>query len=186
MHPKKRLGQHFLTAPSYAKKIAESIDAEPSDHVLEIGPGRGALSVHLKKRFPGFHCVELDQDMILQLSAKLGPGDWVVHQCDALKFDFSKAGFPLHVVGNLPYSVGAMIIKKRCITVKTLFHAPLWCSVKSRSGLFRLPIQNRTGFYRYSANFSAVPVFYFMFPRARFFPSQKLNLRFSSFPFART
>jgi 16S rRNA (adenine1518-N6/adenine1519-N6)-dimethyltransferase len=184
MRPKKRLGQHFLTAPSYAKKIAASIDARPYDHVLEIGPGRGALSVHLKKLFPGFHCVELDQDMVLQLSAKLGPGDWVVHQCDALKFDFSEAGFPLHVVGNLPYSVGAMIIKK------TLFYGE---NIVSCTFMVQREVAQRiaspphsTGFYRYFASFSAVPVFYFMCPREFFFQNPELIRRFFSFVCAKT
>jgi 16S rRNA (adenine1518-N6/adenine1519-N6)-dimethyltransferase len=175
MHPKKRLGQHFLTAPSYAKKIAESIDAEPSDHVLEIGPGRGALSVHLKKRFPGFHCVELDQDMILQLSAKLGPGDWVVHQCDALKFDFSKAGFPLHVVGNLPYSVGAMIIKKTLYYGENIVSCTFMVQREVAQRIVSPPHSKQNGFLSIFCQFFGSPRILFHVPAGAFFPKPKIE-----------
>jgi 16S rRNA (adenine1518-N6/adenine1519-N6)-dimethyltransferase len=112
MKPKKKLGQHFLTAPSIAKRIAAAVPASAQDNVLEIGPGRGALSVFLKERFPAMHLVEYDADVTAELAGKLGKGSWVLHQGDVLEFDFSRAGFPIHVVGNLPYSIGAMIIKK--------------------------------------------------------------------------
>jgi 16S rRNA (adenine1518-N6/adenine1519-N6)-dimethyltransferase len=112
MIPKKHLGQHFLTAPSYAKKIAAAVPAADHEHVLEIGPGQGALSIFLKERFPYFHLVEIDETAIELLSQKLGDGTYTIHHKDVLDFDFHKVGFPLHVVGNLPYSIGAHIIKK--------------------------------------------------------------------------
>jgi 16S rRNA (adenine1518-N6/adenine1519-N6)-dimethyltransferase len=112
MRPKKSLGQHFLIAPSYAKKIADFVPSGKDGCVLEIGPGRGALSVFLKELFPSFHLVEIDGEVIPELKAKLGAGGWTLHECNALGFDFLKAGFPLHVVGNLPYSCAAMIIRK--------------------------------------------------------------------------
>ena len=70
MRPKKSYGQHFLTAPSFARRIAEAVPATAQDYVLEIGPGQGALSVFLEERFPSFHCVELDTDVIDILKSK--------------------------------------------------------------------------------------------------------------------
>jgi len=118
MGPKKYLGQHFLTAPAFAIRIAAAVPASAEEHVLEIGPGRGALSVHLLERFSGMHLVEVDGDAVSALKNKLGERDYLVHNEDVTAFDFSKAGFPLHVVGNLPYNIGALIIKK------TLMYAP--------------------------------------------------------------
>ncbi|MFP4164381.1 MAG: 16S rRNA (adenine(1518)-N(6)/adenine(1519)-N(6))-dimethyltransferase RsmA [Chitinispirillaceae bacterium] len=118
MGPKKHLGQHFLTAPAFAKRIALAVPASVGEHVLEIGPGHGALSTHLKEHFPDFHLVEVDQDAILRLREKLGEGQYAIHHSDILRFDYAEAGFPLHVVGNLPYNIGALIIKK------TLLYSP--------------------------------------------------------------
>jgi 16S rRNA (adenine1518-N6/adenine1519-N6)-dimethyltransferase len=175
MRPKKRFGQHFLTAPSYAKKIAESIDAQPFDHVLEIGPGKGALSVHLKKRFPHFHCVELDQDVVTQLTEKLGPGDWVLHQCDALEFDFSEAGFPLHVVGNLPYSVGAMIIKKTLLYGETIVSCTFMVQREVAMRIVSPPHSKRNGFLSIFCQFFGKPRILFHVPAGVFFPKPKID-----------
>jgi 16S rRNA (adenine1518-N6/adenine1519-N6)-dimethyltransferase len=109
---RKRLGQHFLVSRHHARRIVESVPAERDDNVLEIGPGRGALSVFLLERFPRFHCVEKDTAQLPQLREKLGPGAYTVHAEDVLTFDFARVGFPLHVVGNLPYSVAAPILHK--------------------------------------------------------------------------
>ena len=67
MRPKKHLGQHFLTSTRYAERIAESVPAGSGENVLEIGPGQGALSVYLKKRFPDFHLVEVDPEAVERL-----------------------------------------------------------------------------------------------------------------------
>jgi len=109
---KKHLGQHFLADAHYARKIADAVPASRTDSVLEIGPGTGALSVHLQERFPRFHMVELDSDVVPVLQKRLGQSGWTIHQANALSFDFEEAGFPLHVVGNLPYVTGARIIHK--------------------------------------------------------------------------
>ena len=112
MIPKKHLGQHFLTAPYYARKIVQAVPATGRENLLEIGPGPGALSIFLKERFPDFHLVEIDDAAIEPLLIKLGTGTYTLHNNDILSFDYRTAGFPLHVVGNLPYSIGAQIIKK--------------------------------------------------------------------------
>jgi len=118
MRPKKHLGQHFLTAPAFAKRIAAAVPACEGESVLEIGPGRGALSIHLLERFPKLHLVEVDSDAVCILKEKLGEGVYSIHNEDVMGFHFDLAGFPLHVVGNLPYNIGALIIKK------TLLYTP--------------------------------------------------------------
>ncbi|MDR2728729.1 MAG: hypothetical protein LBB56_06305, partial [Chitinispirillales bacterium] len=89
MGPKKHLGQHFLTAPAFAKRIAAAVPAREGENVLEIGPGRGALSVHLLERFPALHLVEVDRDAIGILKEKLGEGVYSIHNGDVMEFDFS-------------------------------------------------------------------------------------------------
>jgi len=119
-HAKKRFGQHFLHDPGVLARIVAAIDPQPTDHVVEVGPGLGALTVPLLARLPRLEVVELDRDVIPILREKcaaLGPEhELVVHQGDALEFDFASLaqGGPvptkLRLVGNLPYNVSTPLL----------------------------------------------------------------------------
>jgi 16S rRNA (adenine1518-N6/adenine1519-N6)-dimethyltransferase len=176
MGPKKHLGQHFLTSVSYARRIAESIPAEgPGEHLLEIGPGRGALSIHLKNRFPDFHCVEIDQDVIPLLSEKLGSGAWTLHHEDVLDFDFSKAGFPLHCAGNLPYSIGAMIIKKTLFYGRGIRSCTFMVQREVAQRIVAGPHCRQNGFLSIFCQFFGKPVLLFTIPPGAFFPRPNVD-----------
>jgi 16S rRNA (adenine1518-N6/adenine1519-N6)-dimethyltransferase len=175
MKPKKNLGQHFLTAPSYAKKIAAAVPAGPNDHVLEIGPGRGALSVFLHEYFPSFHLVEYDIDVTAELARKLGKGNWVLHQGDVLEFDFSKAGFPLHVVGNLPYSIGAMIIKKTLLYGNNILSCTFMVQREVANRIVGKAGTKRNGFLGIFCQFFGEIKILFHVPPGAFFPKPKVD-----------
>ncbi len=170
MAPKKHLGQHFLTAVRYAERIAQSIAAGEHENVLEIGPGNGALSVHLAKRFPGFHCVEIDPDVVGALRARMGDGRWVLHQCDALEFDFSAAGFPLHVIGNLPYSIGALVIKKTLLYGNNILSCTFMVQREVAERIAAAPHTKRNGFLSVFCQFFGKPRILFRVPPGAFFP----------------
>jgi 16S rRNA (adenine1518-N6/adenine1519-N6)-dimethyltransferase len=168
--PKKRLGQHFLTAPYYAERIAQAVPAAPGQPVLEIGPGTGALSVHLQKRFPAFHCVEKDGDVIPALSAKLGAGGHTIHHADALTFDFSKVGSPLHVVGNLPYSVAAFILKKVLLCGNAIASCTCMVQREVAERIAAPPHTKRNGFLSIFCQFFGAPRILFRVPPGAFYP----------------
>ncbi|MDR2577367.1 MAG: 16S rRNA (adenine(1518)-N(6)/adenine(1519)-N(6))-dimethyltransferase RsmA [Chitinispirillales bacterium] len=175
MGPKKYLGQHFLTAPATAKRIAAAVPASGDERVLEIGPGRGALSVHLVERFPEMHLVEVDRDAVGVLREKMGTGDYVIHNEDVMTFDFAKAGFPLHVAGNLPYNIGALIIKK------TLLYAPrvLSCTfMVQKEVAVRItagPGGRQNGFLSIFCGFFGTPRLLFHVPPGAFFPRPNVD-----------
>jgi 16S rRNA (adenine1518-N6/adenine1519-N6)-dimethyltransferase len=175
MKPKKKLGQHFLTAPSFARRIAEAVPACAHDNVLEIGPGRGALSIFLKERFPAMHLVEYDADVIPDLTRKLGEGAWVIHQGDVLEFDFSKAGFPLHVVGNLPYSIGAMIIKKTLLLGNDILSCTFMVQREVAGRIVAEAGTKRNGFLSIFCQFFGEPKILFHVPPGAFFPRPKVD-----------
>ena len=108
--PKKRLGQHFLKDPNTARIVAEGVG--PGDVVLEIGPGRGALTSVLAERAGTVHAVELDRDVLPLLRDALGGRtNVVVHEGDALAFDYaSLAPRPNKMVANLPYNVASPLV----------------------------------------------------------------------------
>lgn len=173
--PKKSLGQHFLTAPRYAEKIAQSVPARVDGHVLEVGPGNGALSLLLEKRFPGLHMVEIDPDLAAGLREKIGVGTWTLHVADILSFDIGRVGRPLHVVGNLPYNRAAMVIRK-CLTC-----APDVASVTfmvQRDVAKRIVAGTHTrqnGFLSIFCQFFGSPRILFHVPRGAFFPKPKVD-----------
>ena len=120
--PRKRFGQHFLKDPGIIEAIAQAIDPQPGDTVVEIGPGHGAITESLARRAGQLHCVELDRDLAAALRRRFGQRDNVtIHEADALKFDFCALGDSLRIVGNLPYNISTpllfhLIDCRECIT----------------------------------------------------------------------
>jgi len=111
---KKRLGQHFLHDPAVIKKLVMAIDPAPHDRIVEIGGGRGALTVPLSERVRSLHVIELDRELAaLLVDNTAAAGRVTVHHADALKFDYSElvdGGRPLRIVGNLPYNVSTPLL----------------------------------------------------------------------------
>jgi 16S rRNA (adenine1518-N6/adenine1519-N6)-dimethyltransferase len=108
--PKKRLGQHFLTDRHYLDRIVAEIDAKPGEAVVEIGPGPGALTERLALAVRPLHVVEIDRELAAALRTRFAPDAVVVHEGDALEFDFASLPADLRVVGNLPYNVSTPLL----------------------------------------------------------------------------
>ncbi len=111
---RKRFGQNFLHDQRIIAGIVAAIHPLPKDHLVEIGPGMGAITQPLLDSGTRLDVVELDRDLIPILQQKLGSSARLkIHQQDALKFDFcslAEAGEPLRVVGNLPYNISTPLI----------------------------------------------------------------------------
>jgi 16S rRNA (adenine1518-N6/adenine1519-N6)-dimethyltransferase len=106
------LGQHFLIDPEVAESTIRLADLDPGATVLEIGPGRGALTDRLRASGHPVIAVELDEDLASSLSARQDPGLTIVRG-DFLRIALEAlpAG-PLPVVANLPYSTGTAIVSR--------------------------------------------------------------------------
>jgi 16S rRNA (adenine1518-N6/adenine1519-N6)-dimethyltransferase len=108
---RKRFGQHFLE-PAWIARLLEALSPRPDDTFLEIGPGRGALTLPLAGRVHRVIAVEIDRDLVALLRERI-PGNVEVVECDFLNLDV--AGLlgdarPVRVVGNLPYNVASPIL----------------------------------------------------------------------------
>jgi len=111
--PRKRFGQHFLHDRAVIERILHAFDPRPGQVIVEIGPGRGALTLPLLERAGALHAIELDRDLAARLPAlAAGRGDLIVHQTDALAFDFSALAENkrLRVIGNLPYNISSPLL----------------------------------------------------------------------------
>ncbi len=108
---RKRFGQNFLVDPTIIQSLVSAIAPNRDDRILEIGPGLGALTKPLLSKLDHLEVVELDRDLIHQLQQFNTPDKTlVVHQHDALKFDFSSPKNPRRIVGNLPYNISTPLI----------------------------------------------------------------------------
>ncbi|SNT14787.1 16S rRNA (adenine1518-N6/adenine1519-N6)-dimethyltransferase [Noviherbaspirillum humi] len=112
--PRKRFGQNFLTDQSVLHDIIRAIDPRPEDAMVEIGPGLGAMTSLLLQSLRQLHVVELDRDLVARLKRDYPADRLVVHEGDALQFDFASLpvseGRKLRVVGNLPYNISSPLL----------------------------------------------------------------------------
>lgn len=112
--PRKRFGQHFLCDQNIVQRIVAAIHPAPADFLVEIGPGQGALTLPVLKLSRRLDVVEFDRDLIPELESRTsGRGDLIIHEADALSFDFAslhRGARMLRVFGNLPYNISTPLL----------------------------------------------------------------------------
>jgi 16S rRNA (adenine1518-N6/adenine1519-N6)-dimethyltransferase len=109
---RRRFGQHFLHDPKVIERIVATIDPRPGQALIEIGPGRGALTAPLLQRAGELTAIEIDRDLAGALQARFGaPLKLIV--ADVLDVDFTTLRAdrkPLRVIGNLPYNISTPLL----------------------------------------------------------------------------
>ena len=113
---KKSLGQHFLRDVKVIKKIINSLSIEPTEHVLEVGPGRGHLTRSILNRGVPLTAIELDTSLIRGPLAELRGKfeNFEIYHSDATSVSISDVGLankPYKFVSNLPYNSGTKILR---------------------------------------------------------------------------
>ncbi|MFL2622606.1 MAG: 16S rRNA (adenine(1518)-N(6)/adenine(1519)-N(6))-dimethyltransferase RsmA [Candidatus Marisimplicoccus sp.] len=115
VHPKKFLGQHFLIDENISKKIIDSIDFSLFDKVIEVGPGKGALTKYLFNLKENLTLIEIDKESILFLEKEFKNENFEIIEKDFLKFNIPKS-YPLLsnilIIGNFPYNISSQILFK--------------------------------------------------------------------------
>lgn len=111
-HPKKRLGQNFLVSESIIRKIVDLVDPSDDQTIIEIGPGRGALTEPLAKSGADFIAIEFDSDVIGYLKKLLSPYPRArLLNLDFLLFEPGPDRFTTFtLVGNLPYNITSPVL----------------------------------------------------------------------------
>lgn len=115
-HARKRLGQHFLHDPAVIARIVRTIDPRAGDHLVEVGPGRGALTRRLLAgELATLDAVEIDRGLAARLREDLARDPrFQLHEMDALELDLTalaaRRGGLLRLVGNLPYNISTPLL----------------------------------------------------------------------------
>ncbi len=112
MYANKRLGQHFLHDPAIIDRIISAINPRPDEHIIEIGPGRGALTLPLAASGARLDLIELDRTLAEALTTHPELTHAHVHHANALEIDYAQfAGDgPFRLVGNLPYNISSPLL----------------------------------------------------------------------------
>ena len=111
---KRSLGQNFLTDPNYIRKIIFAVDPQPGDRIVEIGPGRAALTSDLVRSGAEVLAIELDRDLVPILEEKFRErSNFMLLERDALQVDFMELAVTgkLKLVANLPYYISTAILQ---------------------------------------------------------------------------
>jgi 16S rRNA (adenine1518-N6/adenine1519-N6)-dimethyltransferase len=111
LSPDKRYGQNFLVDRAALRAVADAADPPPGTHVLEVGPGLGALTAELAARDVHVLALELDARLLPALEEVVGDAANVeVRRADAVAFDHATMPEGAHLIANLPYQVATAVL----------------------------------------------------------------------------
>ena len=123
VNPKKFLGQHFLIDDNISKKIVEAVNFKKFKKVIEIGPGKGALTknlIHIKNMLT---LIEVDKDSVEFLNSEFQKEKLNIIEADFLKFDIG-SNYPsekdILIIGNFPYNISSQILFKSIENYKSI------------------------------------------------------------------
>jgi len=109
--PRKRFGQNFLNDNLVIDQIIELINPQPTQTVVEVGPGLAALTLPLLERVDSLQVIEIDRDLIEKLKQRDNP-KLIIHEADVLSIHWPSFAqdSSLRIVGNLPYNIGTPLL----------------------------------------------------------------------------
>lgn len=175
-----RLGQHFLVDARYRQRIVSALDFTPGDCWVEIGAGRGEMSVLLAERAGRLLAVELDHRLAEQLRKRLEnfPNSTIL-EADFLRLDLPplarEVATPLKIFGNLPYYITTPILKHLFQSASVIVQATLLVQREVAERLSASPGTSSYGSLSVLTRFYAVPESLFNIPPGAFRPAPEVS-----------
>jgi len=185
--PRKGLAQHFLVDRVAAGRIVDAAQPGADELVIEIGPGRGALTGQLAERFGRMVGIELDSDLCNDLRAALGGRARILNQ-DCLKVDLQalvlEEGCQRAVlVGNLPYNITGAIVKRILAARSSLSRAVLMVQREVARRIVASPGSKEYGVLSLAVQVACVPETLFDLKPGSFHPPPKVHSSVVLLPF---
>lgn len=183
MKQRRSFGQVFLKDKRYIQKILDNLELE-GEIVLEIGPGRGAITDYLSGRAKHLYCVEVDRRFCNFLQAKFSKKKNVeIIHADILKFPLSKLGKNIIVFGNIPYHISSELIKYLIDYRKCICRAYLTFQKEFVQKITAKPSSNGYNFLSCYLQYYAAIERLFDIKASAFEPVPKVNSTFSKITF---
>jgi 16S rRNA (adenine1518-N6/adenine1519-N6)-dimethyltransferase len=171
----RRFGQHFLSRKSILDRIAEAACGERVPRVVEIGPGKGALTESLLERADQVVAIEVDPHLVHYLRQKfrdpIEQGRLEVIEGDVLKTDFSGSV----ITGNLPYYITSPILEKVFALKDGWDRAVFLMQLEVAERLAAKPGTRDFGYLTVQTQVHANPEILFAVPRDAFRPPPKVE-----------
>ncbi len=172
---RKDLGQHFLTNGAVKDRILTACSLWSEDVVLEIGPGRGALTAGIAAAVKHLHAVEADRRLAELLKSQPPARNLTVWPADFLKFDLSQIPDVTKIIGNLPYNVASPIIEKILISPHPARLIFFTVQLEFAQRLTALPGNKSYGSLTCFVQYHADAEILFKIPGAAFSPKPKVT-----------
>lgn len=180
--PRKRLGQHFLVERHLIHQIIARAKFQVSDLVLEIGPGRGALTLPLAQSVGHVVAVEKDAHLAGELKEKLsqkGISNVTLVINDILKWDFRElkplSSAKAKVIGNLPYNISSPFLEKLVENRTLVSRAVLMFQREVAQRLVASPGTKAYGALTLLVRYHAHPAMLLEVPSQAFYPRPKVD-----------
>jgi 16S rRNA (adenine1518-N6/adenine1519-N6)-dimethyltransferase len=171
----RRLGQHFLVRHSILERIAEAACPETGGTVVEIGPGRGALTSHLLTRAARVIAIEIDPVLVQYLRAEFrNEPRLILIEADVLKADLTQWR-TVTVAGNLPYYITSPILKKTLELGERLNRAVFLVQKEVAERLTARPGSRDFGYLSVQTQLLSSPQLLFEVPAGAFRPPPKVD-----------
>ena len=108
-NPRKRFGQNFLVDDQIINRIISTINPKNNEIIVEIGPGKGALTIPILELLDHLNVIEIDRDLVSLLNS-VQQDKLTIFEADALQFDFNQFPQKIRVIGNLPYNISSPLL----------------------------------------------------------------------------
>ncbi len=174
--PKKHLGQHFLQDPGIISKIIQTADVNKEDVIVEIGPGRGALTFRLAEMASEVIAIEIDHSIVESLNERAAsyPNLSIV-EADALQFHYHEIGTRFKVVANLPYYISTPILFRLIELSDMVTSMTIMLQKEVAKRVVAAPDSKDYGILSIAVQFYAVPEIAFNISRKSFYPEPKVD-----------
>ncbi len=174
MKPLKRFGQNYLTDRNIINKIIEEFSPKEGENILEIGPGKGALTEYLNASGANVFAVEIDKRVIDDLSEKFKAVKFI--RADFLKMDLSQLSTKsLRIIGNIPYNITSPILFKLFDNFNIIEDAVLMMQDEVAKRIIAGPRTKDYGILSVLTSFYAETKYCFKISPNVFYPKPKVN-----------
>lgn len=174
--PKKHLGQHFLQDPEIISKIIETADIHKEDVIVEIGPGRGALTYRMAEIASEVIAIEIDSSIIGNLKERaVKYPNLTIVEADALQFPYHQIGTRFKVVANLPYYMSTPILFRLIELSDMLSSMTIMLQKEVAERVVASPGSKAYGILSIAVQFYALPEIAFNVSRKMFYPEPKVD-----------